>query len=328
MKNILKNNKIIKNIFKTVVVAGISLVMSASAVQIIHADADNFANGIVTRNAPSRRGAVGLTISGQLPRAITGNRNLDEALNDRFMGQFNEFVDEHMGRAAIMEFSKDVMVSGDFVSVIIDMTATSATTTSAIATTVINTETGEIITLSDYSPNMLPLINDQLMSIVASSPRLFVSDFSGIDNGHPFYFDGDVLVIPFASGTFSSANRDVSLQSFSRTLIQNEVVGSHMFTTLDGDQYNTIMVRLVDVVGLFGFNTTWDGDAQTVTIYHSGELATKVVVGENSHGLELAPEIINNRVHVPLSFFREVLGIIATVNSDGVILMTMYQSFE
>lgn len=324
----MKTKRIAKNILKTIAVAGMGLVMSASTLEITLANADDFAGGIITRNAPGRRGAVGLTISGQLPRAVTGNRGLDDVLNARFMEQFNEFIDEHMGRAALMDFSKDLFVSGDFVSVIIDMTATSATTTRAIATTVINVETGEIINLSDYSPNILSLINNQLMNMVTDNPRMFASDFSGIDSNHPFYFDGNMLVIPFETGTFDIASRDISFQSFSRDLIQSQVIGSHLFTTLDDDQYNTVMVRLADVARLFGFDATWNSYDQTVTIYQGGDFITQVTAGENSHGLELAPTVINSRVHVPLSFFPQVLGIIATADTGGSIVMTMYQNFQ
>ena len=324
MKN---TQKIIKNITKTFAVAATCLFMSASAVQMAHADSEGFASDIVSRPAPARRGAIGLTITGQLPRAATADRALNEQLNTRFTTQFNDFVEEHMGRAATLEFSKDVFASGDFVSVVVDMTAISATTTRARATTVINTETNEIITLSDFNQNALPLINARLNSMIEISPRLFVSNFTEIDNDHPFYMRDNVLVIPFASGTFAAGNRDIHTESFTKASIHNEAVEGHMFTTLNEDMYNTIMVRLVDVATMFGFTVTWDAEASTATIDRMGEFETYVIVGENTHGLEIAPEIINGRVHVPLSFFREVLGIASTV-TDGEILMTKYQGMN
>lgn len=319
-----KTNKFIKNICKTAAVMGIGLVMAVSAMQTTFASADTFAGGIISRNAPQRRGAIGLTITGQLPRAATGNRDLDEMLNNRFTAQFNAFVDEHMGRAATITFAKDVIVSDDFVSVIIDMAAISATTTNARATTVINTETMEIINISDYNLNALPLINGNLHNLISASPRLFVTNFTAIDNYHPFYFDGDLLVIPFASGEFSLADRGIFTKTFTRTNIRNEIVESDLFTVLGEEQYGTIMVRIAPVADLFGFEYTWDADVHAHTLT-KGDFVVMLAVGENTHGLELAPMIINGSVHVPLSFFREVLGIVTTVLSDDEILMTMYQ---
>ncbi|MCL2235527.1 MAG: copper amine oxidase N-terminal domain-containing protein [Defluviitaleaceae bacterium] len=322
-----KPNKIFKKICKSFAVMGVGLVMVVSAVQTTHASGEDFAEGITNRNAPPRRGAIGLTISGQLPRAVTGNRAFDEELNARFTAQFNDFVEEHAGRAASLEFSNNVFVSGDFVSVVINMTAISATTTRARATTVINAETNEIISLSDYNPNALAMINNRLNNMVAESPRLFVANFSGIDNNHPFYINGSILVIPFASGTFALGNREIHTEGFSIISIHNETIEDNLFVTMDEEQYNTIMVRLGEVVRLFGFTAEWDADAGVTTIIQ-GNRTTEVVVGENTHGLELPPEIISGHVHVPLSFFRDVMGIATTVMPSGEILMTLYQNFE
>jgi len=282
-------------------------------------------SGLGTKDAPQRPATIGLEITGQIPTAQTGISRLDSELEERWTSQYNAFVQNHMAGALSIDSSVEHFTSREFVSTAFIKEATSVSTTAAISTTVINTNTSTIITLQDFGVNTLQLINNRIDGLIAARPHSF-SSFSGIDANHPFYLDSDRLVIPFGSGELISAERGIHRIEFSISNIENELFPSSYFRVLPPSQYNAVMVRVADVMRQFGYTVVWDGDTRTTNISMNGVLVSSLVIDENAYSyrggriyeLEVAPQIHNELTYVPLSFFNEVVGIPTTVNSDGV----------
>jgi hypothetical protein len=298
--------------------------------------ATRLAEQIGTRPAAPRRGALDLTITGQIPTANftgLGMVSFNEELNDRFVAQRDDFIQTHRVRAPDFHFEPEVFISGQFISVVVNMESLGVNISRAVATTVIDTENLEIITLTDFNPNFLQIANNRLDSMIAQNPRLFVTDFAGVDNNHPFYLNDDGLNLPFASGTLRASQRGIETINFSFDSIQDEIIETELFFALAAEQYNTIMVRLGTVAEKFGYDVESEDDAVNLT--RDGVLEAGITVGQNAYyrndeaiALEVAPELRAGEIYVPLSFFREILGIATTVVPGEHILMSQWRNTE
>ena len=288
----------------------------------------SLAEAIGTKDAPQRLTIPGLEITGQIPHAQMVSIRLEEELNERFTAQRNAFEQNHLASALSIHFDSRNYISDNFVSVVFTKEAISASLTSAISTTVIDAGTRRIISLPDYHVNILQLINGYINNKISANPRGFVADFNGIDANHPFYLDYDRLVIPFGSAELIPDNRNIHKIELSISNIQHQTFDSSYFQTLPPHQYNTVMIRLTDVITAFGYDFDWIYETRTVNIFMGGSLVSYVTFDENSYHyrhhpareLEIAPMAFNGRTYVPLSFFSEIMGIPTTITPSGIVM--------
>ncbi|MCL2415372.1 MAG: copper amine oxidase N-terminal domain-containing protein [Defluviitaleaceae bacterium] len=292
------------------------------------------AQNIIERETPTVTGiASDIDISGSIPQVrITGISTFQNDLNRIFDDQFFNFVSAHANTAISMNFSFQTFTSGQFVSIVVYMTAVSASVTSAVATTVIDTSSNSVISLNDFRPNAVQVVNNHIRDLISESPRTFIANFSGIDSGHNFYVDGDSLVIPFGSAELFPGERGISEIRLRISQIRTEVLDNSFYHTLPPSQYSTVMVQLREVAERFGMNLSFSFPISTVDITQDGRTITSVTVGQNSyttiHGatreLETAPIHERGRVFVPLSFLEEILGIAADMDG-GFITLSRYE---
>lgn len=301
----------------------------------VHADGP-----ITTRPAPRRPAAMGLEITGEIPRANFDCDELNELLNDRFTAQFNSFVVSHQASALSVDFQPQIFHSPALggnpalVSVVVTMTATSATTTSAVATTVLNYNTGDIITLDQYNVNAISLVNNRIRAIIGANPRGFVSNFSGIDGSHPFYIANGRLVIPFGSAELVPTARDIQHVELSIENIRNITINRAQVNILPPEQYSTRMVRLSTVLSHFDYEYNWNPRTLTIDIAKDGHGVASLTIDVNSFSyrrstereLEASPMLRQGRTYVPISFFDEIMGMSASITPGGNIIISRYMA--
>ena len=289
-------------------------------------------NGLGVQDAPQRPATIGLEITGQVPTAQTGNSRLNSELDELWEAQYDAFIQNHMAGALSINSNVEHFISGEYVSTAFIKEAASVSTTAAISTSVVDTTTNTIITLPDFNVNILQLINNHISSLIAADPHNF-SNFTGIDADHPFYLDGDRLVIPLGSAELIPTERGIHTIELSISSIEEESFPSSHFRILPPSQYNTIMIRVGDVMRRFGYDIEWVGDTRTVKVSMDGILVSTITIDENAyyyHGgpvreLEVSPMIHNGQTYVPLSFFNEVVGMPTTVDSDsGTVIVSRY----
>jgi len=344
----MKKNKILKiskYITKGAVVAG--LVFAISTVSLFSHNfqastnvtattpsrAEVVALQIGTREAAPRRGVAGLNITGEIPYAnLVGLNSADfnDELNERFIEQRDDFVQAHRARTPNLEFDTTIHVFGDYVSVVIEMTARGVTITRNAATTVINTATMQIVPMTDFNPNMLQLANSRFELMILAAPRSYVATFDGIDLTHPFYLSESSLNIPFASATFLAGTRSIVNVNFSFNDIQNEIVEDIFFHNIMVNQYSVTMVQVAEIAERFGFAVSRTGNS--FSLRRDG-VVVSFAVGVNSYvidgaarPLEVAPRLQAGEAYVPLSFFREILGFATTVISENEILISEWRT--
>ncbi|MCL2574827.1 MAG: copper amine oxidase N-terminal domain-containing protein [Defluviitaleaceae bacterium] len=356
----MKKSKL-SNITKLGVVVGVTAVFALSAplVQDIfantstansntqsttNADMRDLRGRITTRNIPLRAGTVGITFTGHLPHISVprvGFAQQTAALNERFITQFDDFLNTHRTRATAIDVSMETFVSHceQYLSVVTTMRAIGVNTVETAATTVINVSTLEIMQLNEIIPGGVRLVRNELNSRISLNPRLFATNIT-FTNTSPFYLDGDILIVPHTSGTFMLAHRTVFPSSFPRDGFEFRTLTPNHFITLPPEQYNVVMVQITPAIDEFaGYTTSWDGATNTLTIMRNGNVVSTLTTGVNSYfygdaddvrTLELAPRLDGGspqRLLVPISFLRDVLGMSTTTTPDGIIISNFTTPF-
>lgn len=97
-------------------------------------------------------------------------------------------------------------------------------------------------------------------------------------------------------------------------------------TTIEASAYDkngVTMVPIAPIVSAMGYEAVWDSETKTITMGRT----VSMTVGENAYNfarmapiaLESAPEIVDGRAYVPLSFFSKVFQVEGGAIKDGVI---------
>ena len=332
----LSNNHIIKRILPLLLVVAFLLAPWPGGLTLSASRASSVFNGIGTQDVPQRPATISLQITGQVPTFNTGSSLLDAELTARLDSQINSFIQNNMAGALSVNFEHETFISDNrFVSVVLRKEAISVSTTSAVATTVIDASgngNGSIINLTDYNPNILPIVNNHINRQIAERPHGFAS-FSGINANHPFYLDGERLVILFGSGELIPTQRDIHDVTLSINNIEQHTFSSNHFRVLPPSQYSTIVVRVADVMREFGYDVQWRPEINAVEIRLNGSLVSTLTIGENTyrygsgraHELEVAPIIHNGLTYVPISFFNEVVGMPTTASVRTGVVVSRYR---
>ena len=284
--------------------------------------ANGYGVSISTIAAPRRPGIRDMEITGKIPFAnVEGNSEFAEILNERFLSQFSELVQAHQSSALSLNFSTEIFTSQRssdqdmFISVVITMQAVSATTTTTVATTVINATTGQIIFLTEYHTNLSHIVNAQLRQ--RTNGRNFINVNIAADQ--PFYITENLLIIHFNE-------REIGTVIINLDNIIEHTIDESLFFVLPADQYSTIMVRLTAVIPHFGYSFAWGDHYQIIEIFFGEDHTGTLTIGKNefSRGietalLEAAAMIHESRTYVPLSFFQEILGIATKIDNEKII---------
>ncbi|MCL2397651.1 MAG: stalk domain-containing protein [Defluviitaleaceae bacterium] len=299
-------------------------------------------DNIISRRPTTRPGTSNIIINGLGPRVRNiGTDDFFTELDRHFTTQISSFIQSHQASALSLRFTTEVFHTGtypnEYISVFVSMQANGASVTTVPATTVIRVTDREVITLADYAPNIIPLVNNRIRDIISERPRNFVANFPGIDDSHPFYLRDDRLVIPFASARLRLGERGIFSVSLNTDNIQHVVVEDNQMQTLPPDQYNTLMMQLFTIHDNFGYATPWNSATQSIRISSpGGDYITTVTIGQNlytcrngvEHTLEAAPILrsSNSRTYVPLSFFEKIMGIPTTLMPDGSVIISKYDA--
>jgi len=331
--SVIKNNKFKYIRFLCVLAVAIACFLCFSTV--LNA-ASLSASDIISTEAPHSPLTSDLDIIGYIPFAsIDSNVALTRRLNAHFLQQYNSFISEHLHSALSLSFTTNVYSSNNYISVVVIATAVSASSSSSVLTTVIYAPTGDIVSLSDLDDSALSVINAYISNRITQSPRSFSAGFTGIDSTHPFYIKDNLLIVPFASSSIFSGQRDIYTMSFSLYNIQTAVIEEDMYTVLPPSQYNAIMVQLTRVIKMLGYTFEWNIRERSVDIFRGSTLVSTVTVGKNSFFYENSsprelesPPVLSDSgyIMVPLSFFNDIMNVVVYVSPNGQIIMSIYNA--
>ena len=277
--------------------------------------------------------------SGILPMIRRGSANALEINQEIEKIQAEIEAEARKSRALMVNFSYEVVVGGlesEFVSIIILSETEGALVLNRVDTIVIHAQTREILGLSDIlGPNAVSLVNNLVEEHISNDSRFFSNISPNIGENHNFYVEDNALYIVFNKYEIASGSEGI--------LEIGMLLDNVLNLTLNKDDYHLSglygirMVPLRRVCESFGFKISWSSSSQTATITKQGIPGTiAVTIGSNRYTrsanrntpfetrLELAPEIIDGSIHVPITFVETMLGLTYGINQNGEITISEY----
>ena len=270
-----------------------------------------------------------------LPNTLTtANPNLSaefiENLNEHLYNQFNEFIQLASGVTRSLSFHFEVIVSGQFINILFFCYRNAAALEQHIKTTVINSETMQIVSLTSIlGCNAIRLINQSLSPLIASEPALYIASFAGISNKQYFYVNDNYVVLVFSEFELMRTRAGITRLSLNKNDVINVIIPAEEVRFLA----NITMLPLRMVITDFGYYPFWTAATRSINIV-SQQVSLSVSINETrvydavQPGqvlfLETAPAIFNNRTYMPLSFFNYFLGLTHYVGEGGSITFSRF----
>jgi len=275
-------------------------------------------------------------VGGELPKAGGfANAALEQALNSRIGAAYNALLAEagKMARSIIVGY--EVVVSGDYISILLNCKSTGTFAKELYSSVVLNARLAKLITIDDVlGVNGTRLANRVLSDLVKATPDRFNAAVAAITGTHDFYMEDGALVLLFDQFEIAPGSAGVIRVPILLDGVVECVVSKNDYYQSASSQYGVKMIAIRPVVEVFGYTVTWNAASSMVELSHAGAPVTSIQIGENSYyrmraakrRLETAPELTAGKTHVPISFFEEILGLFYHVNAQGDITFTVYAS--
>jgi len=293
---------------------------------------------VTSRNISTQ--IVETSVTGQLPLiANMRNEQLMNSLNSRI----SQIADGE--RALVTEATRsltfwyEVFTGGannDIVSILVFAKRVGTTSTTNVSSVNFSTATERMVGLTSPSvlgQNAVQLANRHILQTIRQNPEIFTINFAGVSDGIDFAADGDTIILYFDEFQLAPGSPGVVTIEMERNSVINLYLSRGEYFIHPSHLYNLKMIELRTVAAAFGYTMTWDSINRRVFIYRDRQLATTLRIGINEfhrgrsaiRPLEAAPEIVDGRTQVPISFFSEILDQVYSVDSLGTITFSEYR---
>jgi len=292
-------------------------------------------------NTLSRR-EEGLEIRGEIPVVQYQGNNLH--LSTVLNRQINETVNQKIAaakenRARRIEFEWKSYSSDGINSILIRTTITTTVTRAEVNSFNYTLNGSRLVGVNDVlGTNGMQIASKVISQRMRSEPERFYANFTGVRDTDAFYVSNGQLVFLFDA--FRVAPGSVGIVDEFSLRINNIRRSTPMQRNveywIDNTNYSLKMVSLRAVSDQLGYIIDWDPASRAVTV-RRGDVVVSLRNGQNvytiarpgssnqTRSLEAAPRIRNGVTYVPISFFDQILDLVAfNVESNGEIVFTTY----
>jgi len=195
---------------------------------------------------------------------------------------------------------------------------------------------GQILSMNEaMEGNITPLAERFLAEKIRGNPAHYYAALGTPVASQAFYLTYDSLVILFDGFRLSTRVGDIDTIVINRNNISTAIVGPEQYRT-DGP-YGLKMIPVAYVVrDLLGFELHWEQAYERINleIFSNGMPLIFLREGENDYlvfgtqrrSLESAPENINGRIYVPITFFDQILPLTTyAIEDNGNITFLSYR---
>ena len=274
----------------------------------------------------------GLEMEGRIPILNSNAGSVQSAINAEIEQAIDTKVSRaREGRARILAFDYQTYFSTPYMSIILKSTATAASSKTEVMSINFNTNTGALVSASDIiGPYVVQLANRLLSEMIRRNPENFNPAFVGMQQDQAFSITNREITFWFNEFQLAPGFEGIVSLSLRLNNIQTVILSVDDLHTRSA--FNLKMIPLHIIVDL-GYTLTWDGDTNRASIYQNGELIIELTPGHNDYvweqrftrSLEVAPELIVDRTYVPISFFDQILNLIAySIDDCGNITFASY----
>ena len=275
---------------------------------------------MIAYNEVSKR-EEGLEMRGQIPYITDAAGSLQRPINEEIDRVINNKVAEaRETRARSLTFDFETFHADREMSIVIKSTATNATSKTTVASVNFNTQTGALLSAEDVvGTHVVQLADRLLLEIIRRNPGSFNPGFNGMRRGQAFSATRDEIVFWFDEFQLKPIADGVVPFTLRRNDILVHTISREQFRTQPG--FNFKMVQVREVSEALGYEVHWCPNTSETTIFHNGELVIVLTPGENNYErvnrstatrtLEAPPELVDERTYVPISFFDQILSLVA-----------------
>ena len=274
----------------------------------------------------------GLEMEGRIP-VLNSNASL---IQSRINAEIEQAIDDKIarareGRARILTFDYDTSFSSPYMSILLKSTATIASSKTEVVSINFNINTGALVSASDtVGPYVVQLADRLLLEMIRRNPEHYNPAFIGMQQDQAFSITNREITFWFNEFQLAPGYEGIVSLSLRLSNIKTAVLSVDQLHIRSA--FNLKMIPL-HVIEDLGYTLAWDNETNRVSIYHNDELIIELTPGYNDYvweqrftrSLEVAPELIIDRTYVPISFFDQILSLIAySIDDRGNITFASY----
>ena len=300
---------------------------------LIRWDADT----MLTERTLTRR-QEGLEIRGTVPNLTPefglGYARINEYIADYAVSSLIENARSGMTRARSIKFSHEAHSSGNVVSLVIFAEIDSSVPRTLVRTVNFNATSGRQIVLREaIAMDITPIIERKIAEMIRNNPEHYYAAQSASLGDMSFYVTDSSVVILFNGLSLSTRDADVSSISFARENLHSFSISRNDYQVRDYG-YSLKRIPLRAVTQGLGFTISLNSENGTVSVLQNRQVIATLTEGCNDFtlsggvvvSLEEGPLLIEGRLHVPITFFDQVLPLtIYSISSAGRITFVTYQ---
>ena len=278
----------------------------------------------------------GLEMYGRIPLLIECSGQVGERVNRLIDNAVAAKVaSARESRARSIYFNFETYFSSPHVSIILKSTAASASSKTEVTSINFNINSGEQLSVSDIvGTHVVQLAEGLLEEMIRRNPERYNPSFSGMRRNQAFSVTNRQVVFWFDEFQLTQGSDGIVPLTLRMSNINTVTINRDEVRVRPG--FNIKMVPVGRILNGLGYSTSWDGEARQVRIYTDSsrdEFIMELTVGQNNYllenrlvrSLEAAPEHVNDRVFVPISFFDQIMSLIAyNINNNGSITFASY----
>ena len=273
----------------------------------------------------------GLEIKGEIPYL----QNLDsfgDVLNERIDGTYRQKVSsakESKARSITFSLWQDGHYSYKGISSLLLRTSiTTAVSKDEISSFNFKPDEARLIGVNDIlGPNGLVIAGKVISQNIRANSERYYTNFSGLQDSDAFYASDDGNIIVFLFDAFQIAPGSEGIIAFPLKIdgvINTKPIKKDEGYWIKNTSYSLKMVSLRAVCDELGYEISWNENSKVITIERGGDVTVSLKTGINTYmsrragarqdqrrSLESAPVMKDNVTYVPISFFDQILELVA-----------------
>jgi len=284
--------------------------------------AGTWPNGMIEYEELDRR-EEGLEMEGRIP-SLTHNAGIavQSRINDVIDHVIaSKIADAREMRARTLTFDFDAYFSAPYMSIVLKSTAASASSKTEVVSVNFNTANGETVSAEEVvGAHVVQLADRLLVEMIRRNPERYNPGFAGMRDDQAFSLTNSEIVFWFNEFQLAPGFEGIVPLAMRLRDIREAELSYDEFRVYGG--FNLKMIPLPLVLPELGYRLYWNTETARPSVYHNDELIIELIPDVNDYiresrfasftrSLEVAPEIRYGRTYVPISFFDQILSLVA-----------------
>ena len=276
----------------------------------------------------------GLEMQGRIPVLAEAAAHLEAPVNraiaDTLAAKTAEARDM---RARSLTFEFESYFAEPVLSIIIKSTVASPASKTDVTSINVDTETGDFLTAADVvGTHVVQLADRLLVEMIRRNPERYNPGFSGMRRDQAFSLTNREIVFWFNEFQLAPGFAGIVPLALQLNNIQEITLAPEDYHILQPG-FNLKMVPLKKVCEALGYGIYWNPESGQAIVFHGQEMLIELTPGVNNYqrgerfmrSLESAPELIGGNMYVPISFFDQILSLVAyRIDEDDNIVFASY----